>query len=69
MKIKNLNMNESLNLRVLVDGTEVASPTVQVLGDEFHEVILDIPKEYINTTSPHVEIAGDHISYSYWFYQ
>ena len=39
------------------------------VGDEFNEIILDVPKEYINTASPHVKIAGDHISYAYWFYQ
>ncbi len=67
--IKNLEMNDTIVLDVLVDGEEVASPALSIAGDGFQEVILEIPAEFVNARELNVKIAGDHISYAYWFYQ
>ncbi|MDF7801272.1 hypothetical protein P4C99_17470 [Pontiellaceae bacterium B1224] len=67
--IEHLEMNENLTLLIFMNGKGVASCEVEVANDGFKEVILDIPAESVTSTNLNVTIAGDHISYAYWFYQ
>lgn len=67
--IENYEMNKTIELNLLVDGMEVPCPALHIDRKGFTEILLRIPKEYIKTTSPRIEIIGDHISFAYWFYQ
>lgn len=67
--IENYELNKTINLNILVDGVEVPSPALHIDREGFNEIVLRIPKEYIECTTPRIEIIGDHISFAYWFYQ
>ncbi|MCF7818106.1 MAG: hypothetical protein K9M54_09520 [Kiritimatiellales bacterium] len=68
-KINNLEMNDSMELRLFVDGQEVPCPPLDIGREGFSEVALDVPAEFVKTEQPRIEIVGDHISFAYWFYQ
>lgn len=68
-KINKLELNKSLSLRLFIDKNEIQLPAVKLRDNGFSEVVLTIPKQYINTETPRITIVGDHISYAYWFYQ
>ncbi|VGO20908.1 hypothetical protein [Pontiella sulfatireligans] len=67
--IEHLEMNNPLTLGIYIDDVAAAWPTVSIPNAEFQEVVLDIPAAFVTGTELDVEIAGDHISYAYWFYQ
>ncbi len=67
--IKNLEMNDTIVLDVLVNGAKVSTPALSIAGVGFREVMMEIPAAAVSSHELNVQIAGDHISYAYWFYQ
>ncbi len=67
--IKNFELNDTVELEIWINGMEVANPLVAIGKDGFQEIALDIPAKFVPDTELNVEIAGDHISYAYWFFQ
>jgi len=67
--LENLVLNNELNLKVYCDGTEVPCPPLKLNELGFNDIEIEIPAKFITSTIPRITIAGDHISYSYWFYQ
>ena len=67
--INKLEMNPELALRLFVDDMEIPCPPADISGDGFKEIVITIPAQYIQSMSPRITVAGDHVSYAYWFYQ
>lgn len=66
---KPYTLNDNLSLWLSVDGQDLPEMNINVTGEDFQEIILDIPAEFITDPEPRITVAGDHISYAYWFYQ
>ena len=66
-----LSLKKETRLNVFVDGEQVAS--VQTTLDDgdgkFSEVVFRIPGNAIKGDTSFVQIFGDHLAFSYWFYQ
>jgi hypothetical protein len=67
--INKLELNDELVLRVFVDEIEVPCPPLDISGDGFKEVAIEIPAQYIQRIHPRITVVGDHVSFAYWFYQ
>lgn len=67
--INKLEFDEAISLRLFVYDREVPCPPVTLLKEGYSEVLFEIPAEYLLSNSPKLRFVGDHISYTYWFYQ
>ena len=57
-----------IQLTITIDGqpTEVS---IEIKETGFSEVPFTLPAEMIQSETPEITVAGDHLSYGYWFYQ
>jgi hypothetical protein len=58
-----------LTLNILIDNKQIPPKSFVLNTDGYSEISFTIPATYINSMSPEIVVAGDHISYAYWFYQ
>jgi hypothetical protein len=68
-KIKNLELNETIVLRLFVNGSEVPVEPLPLNKKGFSEVVMSIPSNFIDSETLQIKVLGDHVSYAYWFYQ
>ena len=66
---KSLELQDKINLRIFVNQKEIPQKKLTLNPDGFSEVFFDLPADCIKESTPTIQIIGDHISYSYWFYQ
>jgi hypothetical protein len=69
IELDTVQMEDELMLRVLIDDVEIPIAPLPLAEEGFSEIYFDIPASEITSTSPEIQIIGDHISYAYWFYQ
>ncbi len=67
--ISSLEMNDSLALELFIDGQEVACPPLDISKEGFNEVLIEVPGTAVRSEHPQIKVVGDHLSFSYWFYQ
>lgn len=67
--IKHLEIAENISLFGEVNGNEFSIPVQKIEEKGFTELLIEIPGKYIQGTTEHITISGDHISCAYWFYQ
>lgn len=68
-RIEKLELDVKPSLRLFVDGLEVEIPPLLLEGKGYKECLLTVPAQFVSNNKARVEVAGDHISYAYWFYQ
>lgn len=66
-----LSFQSPLNLRIFVDGTEMGIVSLPISTNDtaFSEVTFAIPGTATTAARTKLEIFGDHVSFSYWFFQ
>jgi hypothetical protein len=67
--VKHVEMPEKITLNLHVDETSLPPKEVELNETGFSELLFTIPAQYITGQEHEISISGDHISFSYWFYQ
>jgi hypothetical protein len=58
-----------LKLRVIVDETDAGEVEFKVAEGDFCDAHFTIPGKFMTSASPRLTFLGEHIAFSYWFFQ
>jgi len=68
MSFPEYKFSSPIHLTVTVDGRP-AETSLEIKETGFSDVSFTLPAETIQSENPEITVAGDHLSYGYWFYQ
>lgn len=64
-----ISLKSPLELRVLVDGVDAGTVSVDVAEGDFCDAHFTIPGNFLTTPNPRLTFLGEHVAFAYWFYQ
>lgn len=67
--IKKYKLKDQTKINLFIDDIPIPCLPIKYPHSGFNESLFEIPADYINHQSKTITISGDHISFSYWFYQ
>jgi len=68
MDYPNYKFSSPVKLTVYIDEQPV-EVSLEIKEKGFSDVNFTIPADYIQSENPKITVAGDHLTYGYWFYQ
>lgn len=63
------SLKSPVRLQVLVDDADAGVAEVAVAEGDFCDAHFTIPGRFIASSSPRIAFLGEHIAFSYWFFQ
>ena len=63
------SLKSPLKLRVIVDETDAGEVEFKVAEGDFCDAHFTIPGKFMTSASPRLTFLGEHIAFSYWFFQ